>query len=444
MALAEAPRVAVSPEQARAALAAEWEARGPCTPSEVLDFYTHTEGLEADLEAFHADPERQAWTRAIVHVAGEIQAKVAIDIGCGAGHDLRALRAAGVAEVQGVEPNVQLRAHLNRELFSCSEDVAHVPIEQADLLVCIDVLEHIPDPEAFLGSIAQRARIGATLVETCATFDVGTPLHLPANRGWRTGRVLERYGWEKIAEESRMRVWQRMATQNRVSTSLILCTARSVSLPTHRSILNLMRSDPENARGWRPTDAAESGLLRARNIAAARWWADTADDVFLMVDDDIAFEPEHAERLVDRCRNGHDIVAAAYPVRDGAHLAVRALDGSSTDISFGPGMPPREMRHMSTGFFAVHRRVLDALIPTVPLCHANQTWAFWPVFDFRIVEDEGAGGWNWLSEDYYFCERARQAGFKVWLDPTIKLRHMGMVPISVQNMAAMSEVIKHA
>lgn len=407
----------------------------------MLDFYRTAECLEADLEAFHAHPERQRWTEALVHIAKQSKAQVAIDIGAGAGHDLRALRTAGVPEVQGVEPNVQLRAQLNRELFSCSEDVACVPIEQADLLSCFDVLEHVVDPEAFLGGIAQRAKIGAILIETCATFDLGTPLHLEANRGWRTGRVMERYGWEKIGDEDRVRVWQRRATENRLSTSLILCAFRTVSLATHRAILQLMQADPANERGWREGQAAEAGLLRARNIAASRWYTDTADDVFLMVDDDIVFEPRDAEHLVDLCRDGHDIIAAAYPVRDGTQLAVRALAGHSTDIDFGPGLPPRQMRHVATGFFAVHRRVLDALIPTLPLCHANQTWAFWPMFDFRVVPDDGAGGFNHLSEDYNFCELAGEAGFKVWLDPTIKLRHLGLVPISVQNMAPISEAI---
>lgn len=441
MAIADAPRVAPSAQAARAALTAEWETRAPGTPSEVLEFYRTSEHLEGDLEAFHAEPGRQQWTAALVHVARNLKANLAVDIGAGAGHDVRALRTVGVALVHGVEPNDYLRVDLARDGFAMHADVSGAPIEDADLLSCFDVLEHVVDPEAFLGSIANRAKIGAVLIETCATFDLGTPLHLEANRGWRTGRAMEQHGWEKIADEDRVRVWQRRATTNRLSTSLILCAFRSVSLPTHRSIMKLIQADPINARGWRENQAAEAGLLRARNIAASLWYTATADDVFLMVDDDIVFEPRDAEHLVDLCRDGHDIIAAAYPVRDGTQLAVRALAGQSTNIEFGPGMAPREMRHMSTGFFAVHRRVLDALIPRLPLCHANQTWAFWPMFDFRVVPDSGAGGFNHLSEDYNFCENAIDAGFKVWLDPTIKLRHLGLVPISVQNMAAMSEAI---
>ena len=31
------------------------------------------------------------------------------------------------------------------------------------------------------------------------------------------------------------------------------------------------------------------------------------------------------------------------------------------------------------------------------------------------------------GEDYVFCRRARQAGFKIWIDPSIKLDHAGIV-----------------
>lgn len=434
-----ADQKAASSEQARAALAAEWLERAPKTSSEVLDFYRTTENLEADLDAFHESPDRQMWTKNLVHIAGSTDAKLVIDIGSGAGHDLRALREAHPnLKIWGVEPNRALRAKSYEVVLSVPgsgicDTVGRAPIEQADLISCFDVLEHVPDPEQFLGSIASRAKINSVILETCATFDCGTPLHLRENRGWEPGRVLERHGWEKIAGEGRMHVWQRMATQNRVSTSLIVCTFRSVSMPTHRSIVQLLTKDRQNERGWREQDGSEAGINRARSIRASKWWSNTADDVFLMLDDDIVFEPEHAEHIVDLCRNGHDVIAAAYPVRDGGHLALRTLEGQN-EIQFGPGQLPKEMLYVSTGFFAVHRRVLDALIPTLPLCHANQPWSFWPLFDFKAIPDENAGGYTYLSEDWYFCHMARELGFKVWLDVSIKLKHMGQVPVSVDNM----------
>ena len=31
-----------------------------------------------------------------------------------------------------------------------------------------------------------------------------------------------------------------------------------------------------------------------------------------------------------------------------------------------------------------------------------------------------------MGEDFLFCDRARELGYEVWIDPTIKLGHMGI------------------
>lgn len=429
----------VDAKTARAALSAEWLERNPQTPEEILEFYRTSECLEDDLEAFHTQAERKVWTVGLVHIVKTFSAKVAVDVGCGAGHDLYAMRTAGVERIIGVEPNDRLRERLQADGFEVVPSVVDVDLDNADVISCFDVLEHVPDPEAFLAFIASQAKLGAILLETCATFDTEIPLHLAANRGWRTGYCLEKHGWEKVGDDGRQRAWMRQVYENRLSTAVIPVTFRSVSMPTHRSIVTLLTSDPENKLGWREFPASEAGLLRARNIAASRWYTETADDVFLMIDDDQEFKPKDAERIVTLCRNGHDIIAAAYPVRDGAHLAMRAFTDES--IMFGDNCEPFEVRWAGTGFFAVHRRVLDKMIPTLRLMFAAQPWAYWPLFRFGEVEDAKAGGWCELSEDYGFCEQARALGFKVWIDPQIKLDHHGVVPISIRNMTKIKEAI---
>lgn len=440
MAIADPPLSPPNADEARAALAAAWASRAPATAEDVARFYRECPGdlMAADLEAFHADPERRRWTDVLVHVAREQKASLVIDIGCGAGHDLAALREALLPGtwLMGVEPNHGLRARAltAARLDLVFEDVAKAPIENASLLACFDVLEHVPDPEAFLTGIAQRARVGCFLVETTATHDCGTPLHLEANRGWHPGRALRRAGWECIDESGRLRVWRRFQTDPNVRTPVVICANREVGVRTFDSVLRLVDlRTPEF--DWRPGRAAESGLLRARSVWASKWYREYADDGFLMIDSDIQFEPEDAEKVVRLGREKRGIAVGAYSVRDGGHLAIRGLD-RDTEISFGPGAEPVEIKWGATGFMYVHRDVLDAMVPTLPLCHANQPWALWPLFDFEVIEDEQAGGFNWLSEDWWFSERARQLGFSVWLDPSVMLTHWGHVPVTVRNMAA--------
>jgi SAM-dependent methyltransferase len=448
MAVADRPPAIASASQSadevRAALAAVWASQAPETPEQVAAFYRTVSGdlLAADLDVFHADPGRQRWTDVLIHVVTSTQARQIVDIGCGAGHDLTALHnAIADPEVRlyGVEPNDNLRARINQELCICVADVEHAPIEDADVLSCFDVLEHVPDPESWLTSIATRAKLGCFLVETCATADCRTPLHLTENRGWHPGRALEGAGWEKIDVAGRLRVWQRMRTETRPRAAVVVCAYRSVSLPTTKALLKIAANT--DGTDTRITLGGEAGIHRSRNIQASVWWRETADDVLLFVDDDIVFSPEQASQIIAHVRAGNDIVCAAYPVRDGGHLALRGNDIHDT-ITFGPDVPLQEIRHAATGFMAIHRRVFDAMIPTLPLCHANQEWAFWPAFDFEVIADADAGGSNYLSEDWLFCERAARLGFKVWVDPSIMLGHLGMIELNVRNMVQISQALR--
>jgi hypothetical protein len=422
--------VALTPEEARSALAAEWASRAPVTEDDITEFYRESEHLAADLDAFHSDPTRQSWTRAIVYLAQTQGIRSVVDIGCGAGHDLRALAdvfAMG-ADLFGVEPNDSLREQVAAAGFPTAPSVEYAPIETADMLVCIDVLEHIPDPESWLTAIAQRAPIGCWLTEATATHDCGTPLHLKENRGWQPGRALEGAGWERLQTQGRFNVWRRVREAVEPRATLMLFAYRSVSVPTFRSILQL--TEAERDAGWRVTIGSEAGIHRSRNIAASTWYANTADDVFVMVDGDITFNSQDVARLVDRCRNGYPLICGAYPKRDGSGLALRGL---SEDVYFGADLEPIEIGSLATGFVAVHRSVLDAIIPSLPLCHPSSSFAHWPMFNFENSQDSD-GNWEHLSEDYYFSKLAREHGFPTYLDRSIFLGHLGEVEIGIRNM----------
>lgn len=225
------------------------------------------------------------------------------------------------------------------------------------------------------------------------------------------------------------------------NATLIVCAYRSVSLPTHKCITRLLTTPGTNV--WREQIGGEAGINRARSIQTSHWFRDTTEDVFLMVDDDITFDVEDANSIVDRCRNGYDVIAGAYPTGDASHLAVRTLTDTAQALQFAGDAPPKEMRHVATGFFAVHRRVIEAMIETLPLCNSNTSWAFWPFFGFAVENDPQAGGFNNLSEDYYFCNRARALGFKVWLDMSIAIGHDVLARFNVVNMAEVYRALRY-
>ena len=44
-----------------------------------------------------------------------------------------------------------------------------------------------------------------------------------------------------------------------------------------------------------------------------------------------------------------------------------------------------------------------------------------PHFGYKWYEN----GMVKMSNDWFFCEKARELGYEVWCDPTIKLGHIG-------------------
>lgn len=317
--------------------------------------------------------------------------------------------------------------------------VAYAPFDTADLIVCMDALGRVDDPEHVLIAIATRARIGCVLLETTATYDADATL--PANQGWHPGHLLERHGWTCTDTHGRARVWHREHATHRPSASLLLCAYRSVSAEAMQSILSVVTGS-----GTKPRIRVKVGdalIARSRSIIVSGWYRETADDVFLMLDDDIVFYREDVDRLIHLCRNGHDIICAGYPVHSGEFLACRTLP-TTTELACGPGNDPIEIQYAATGCMAVHRRVIEALIADLPLCHGNQPWAFWPLFQTMILPNPGTGGYEWLSEDFGFSELAHRAGFRLWLDPATVLVHLGQAGVSIRNMQAHKQAQAYA
>lgn len=223
--------------------------------------------------------------------------------------------------------------------------------------------------------------------------------------------------------------------QKKVAPATALaCVWRDIVPETVECLLQL--SD----RGWGIIVKRGDALItRSRSVAVSHWYQNTDEEVFLMFDDDVVFLPEHAEKVVQLARELKTVVCAAYPVKDGGHLACRRLPGQ--EIVFGKDSPPVEIIYPATGFMAVHRDVITAMVEAKKddgsslfhYCDATGGLGWWPLFDcFEIQHDNGK--WEYLSEDYAFGEVARRLGFKTILDPSVILFHMGRYPYTIENM----------
>lgn len=142
----------------------------------------------------------------------------------------------------------------------------------------------------------------------------------------------------------------------------------------------------------------------------------------LWIDSDVAFNPDDVERLR---RHGLPMVCGIYPQKGKRALACH-IAMETPKVVFGQQGGLTELLYAGTGFLLIRREVYLAIQQKLQLPMCNERFGH-PMIPFfhpmvRPIED---GHW-YLAEDYSFCERARQCGFQIYADSSIRLWHIGM------------------
>ncbi len=114
----------------------------------------------------------------------------------------------------------------------------------------------------------------------------------------------------------------------------------------------------------------------------------------MSIDTDMVFEPDAVARLLALDK---DIVGANYNKRQ---LPI-------TPIVKEPITEVSEVEFVPGGFMLVKNEILKDLPK--------------PWFDYRWEGDKH------IDDDVVFCKKAKEAGFEVWCDPTIKVGHLGTI-----------------
>lgn len=169
-----------------------------------------------------------------------------------------------------------------------------------------------------------------------------------------------------------------------------------------------------------------SNLPKARNILAARFLASGLDDC-LMIDDDMGWTANSALRLM----------ASDQPLIAG--VGRKKVDKPNTDPNvwcchFDPAEGGRlqqdqmgnvKLPRVGTGFMKISRVVFEQMMAAHPEWKREGDPAMEPAvrqnyYQFFKFDDERE-----LGEDYLFCERWRELGGEVYIDPSILLSHTG-------------------
>ena len=133
-------------------------------------------------------------------------------------------------------------------------------------------------------------------------------------------------------------------------------------------------------------------------------------DKILWIDSDIAFTPDDVLKLY---KSEYDIVSGAYLFADGGVAAYKKLGERGMNFNEVKDMTePIEIDGCGFGFVCIKQGIFESL---------SRPW-----FQQVMSKVEIAGqtiDFPIMGEDLAWCKRVKDAGFKIYLDPTVKVTH---------------------
>lgn len=219
----------------------------------------------------------------------------------------------------------------------------------------------------------------------------------------------------------------------------------------HKSVLGLLKYSGMNKKPMGFKFVVNDSLVpRARNRLCQHFLDSDCTDL-LFVDADISFSPEDVWSLVER---DEPVIGGIYSRKqvDWGRIRRAARAGVPEDqlAAFG-NVPvlnwlgpverviinePFPVKHIGTGFLRIKREVFTTMIEKYgdeimfdysgdePLFKGVSGFDFFPSgIDKRF--EVGSGKRQYLSEDWFFCERARECGYTIYAAPWVRLVHTG-------------------
>ena len=199
------------------------------------------------------------------------------------------------------------------------------------------------------------------------------------------------------------------------------------------------------------TSANESLVSRARCHMVAYMMSNPSATHLMFIDADINFD---CLDILHMLQHDKDIIVGAYPKKDLAYdkmlYAAKKDDmtidefpshGSNYalnyDFIYDENNRPRiqtqdgliKLKDAATGFMLIKREVFERMIQHYPELYFHNDLNLdpehekWTYLFFDVMHEQETK--RYLSEDYAFCRRWQAMGGEVWLDPLVKLDHIG-------------------
>lgn len=194
----------------------------------------------------------------------------------------------------------------------------------------------------------------------------------------------------------------------------------TVHLATMRSIISEVLLLRDAGVAFTFHDETGSALIGdCRALVCAKFLASGATDL-VFVDSDVAWEAGALLKLVN---HPVDFVAGIYPQRCEPESYPVSWMLTRDTLQADPETGLLEVEGVPAGFTRMSRAMLEKMVGFYPNTEFYSADApnerAWALFDpYRIGKLK-------LGEDYAFCRRWRDIGGKVWVDPEIRMGHIG-------------------
>ena len=193
----------------------------------------------------------------------------------------------------------------------------------------------------------------------------------------------------------------------------------TIPWPTALSLMTAVRlCDREKIPVRISAPTGSSMVLWARSAIVGEFLRSDCTHLF-WIDSDLCFTPNDFFRLVGFGAN-HDIISGAYPLKaDPPRFVVNYPEPDTYEIN---KLGNVRIKSLAMGFTICTREVIEKIAATKETLHDELSGATYPDF-FRVGRRKNGGP---IGEDIAFFEDAAELGFKAWLDPSIRLGHIGV------------------
>jgi len=198
----------------------------------------------------------------------------------------------------------------------------------------------------------------------------------------------------------------------------------------------------------------ESLITRARNYCVDEFMRSEAEHL-MFIDSDIGFNPHDVIALMALQANEeekYDIIGGPYPkkciswekIKHAVDKGVadedpNVLEKFVGDYVFNPKNgqgsiqigEPCEVLEIGTGFMMVTKKALKKFIDSYPQYMYRPDHVRTEAFDgsreimMAFPAEIDPKSKRYLSEDYWFCQKAQEIGLKTWFCPWMKMQHVG-------------------